>query len=565
MKIKIPKIKLNKKNIPNSKEMFSKLKNINFRKFSQKLNNNKTTLILTILILIILNYFSLKYFVRLDTTDSQNFSISQTTKEIITNLDESITIEVYFSDNIPPNLIEARQNVLDLLEEYSKNSNGKIILDKKDPQATDFDTSAQTKGIQRIQFSEYGQDKFSVAQGYLGLAFVNETETEVIPVVASIDNLEYETTSRILKLTSSDSQKKIGFFSKFPDPVTDDSGLEEINQTQSVLANLNTIQELLNRQYSVEEIDLSKGKPIDVDEFPVVVVISPSASLSDRDKFELDQYVMNGGGLIVLEDLLKLGSNSPILTKTDSNLNSFLEHYGISVDTKVLLDESFTPIINGFDRIAYPYWVLATGEGINQEIPPLNTLESSTFLWVNPITKNEKDNLNYTELITTTNLAWEETGEVINIDFKEFVPSDQKKYTISFLVEGKIDSAFKDKEIPTLSETGIEDERGEDLERVNTTENIKLIVFGDSDFISDSFINANEQNPVLFLNLIDWMANSNDLTTIRAKGITTRPLEALDNEDKNIYKAINSASIPVFIALSGITYLKKRKKNPSKI
>lgn len=565
MKINIPKIKMNKKYIPNIKVLFSKLKNFELKKIINMFNNNKTILVFTIIGLVVLNYLSLKYFVRLDTTDSQNFSISQTTKDIISELENDVTIEVYFSDNIPPNLTEARQNVLDLIEEYAKTSNGKIILDIKDPQSSDFETSAQTKGIRQIQFSEYGQDKFSVAQGYLGVAFVNDSATEVIPVVASIDNLEYETTSRILKLTASDDKKKIGFFSKFPAPESTETESDVPIQEQSILSTLTTIEEILGRQYGVEEIDLSSGKPINVDEFPVVVVVAPSAPLDDRDKFELDQYVMKGGSLLVLEDLLKLEMNAPVLSKTESNLNTFLEHYGITVETKVLLDESFTPIISGFDQIAYPYWVLATDDGINREIPPLNTLQASTFLWTNPITKNEKENLDYTELITTTNLAWEESGEVINIDFKEFAPSDQKKYTISYLVEGQIDSAFKDKDIPALSDTTKSDERTEEDKKIDSVESLRLVVFGDSDFISDSFINANEQNPVLFLNLIDWMANSNDLSSIRAKGVTTRPLEALDNEDKNIYKAVNSASIPVIVTLAGITYLRRRKNSPSKI
>lgn len=565
MKIKIPKIKIVKKRLPSKKVIVDFVRNINLKKLLTNLKNHKTILVTTVILLVLLNYLSLQYFIRLDTTDSQNFSISSTTKEIITSLEKNVTIEVYFSDNIPPNLTEARQNVLDLLEEYAKTSNGKINLDIKDPESSDFETSAQTKGIQQIQFSEYGEDKFSVAQGFLGVAFVNDSATEVIPVVASIENLEYETTSRILKLTASDNKKKIGFYSKFPSPENTETELEGPIQTQSVLSSLTTIQEVLGRQYGVEEIDLSSGKPINVDEFPVVVVVAPTAPLDDRDKFELDQYVMNGGRLLILEDLLKLGSNSPVLTKTESNLNTFLENYGITVETKVLLDESFTPIISGFDQITYPYWVLATDEGINSEIPPLNTLQASTFLWANPLTKTEKDGISYTDLITTTNLAWEESGDFINIDFKEFAPSDQKKYTISYLVEGKIESAFKDKDIPALTDLSKSDVRTDENKKIDSTDNFRLVVFGDSDFVSDSFINANEQNPVLFLNLVDWLANSNDLSSIRAKGVTTRPLEAIDNDKKTIYKTVNSAGLPVFITLVGITYLKRRKSSPSKI
>ena len=120
MKIKIPKIKIVKKRLPSKKVIVDFVRNINLKKLLTNLKNHKTILVTTVILLVLLNYLSLQYFIRLDTTDSQNFSISSTTKEIITSLEKNVTIEVYFSDNIPPNLTEARQNVLDLLEEYAE-------------------------------------------------------------------------------------------------------------------------------------------------------------------------------------------------------------------------------------------------------------------------------------------------------------------------------------------------------------------------------------------------------------------------------------------------------------
>ncbi|HRO65547.1 MAG TPA: hypothetical protein PKU78_04975, partial [Candidatus Dojkabacteria bacterium] len=89
MKITIPKIK--KIEVPNVKSLSESFKKINISSILNNFKSNKAILILTVIVLILINYLSLQYFVRIDTTDSQNFSISQTTKEIISELEENVT------------------------------------------------------------------------------------------------------------------------------------------------------------------------------------------------------------------------------------------------------------------------------------------------------------------------------------------------------------------------------------------------------------------------------------------------------------------------------------------
>lgn len=550
-----------KLNIKKPEFSFEKIKQADYRGFIKRLFSGRSLLILLIAFIVLINYLSLSYFIRLDATDTQLYSLSPATKEIISNLSDEVVIEVFFSDNTPPNLLEAKQNVLDLLEEFAKASGGKIKVDIKNPTSSDFETLANSRGIQQIQYSEYSDDKFLVAQGFLGLAFVKGDSVETIPVITSLDNLEYEVTSRIMKLTKS-QEIKVGFFTKQAE--TKD-GLDGVGTgaSGSVFDNYSDIRELLERQYLTGEVDLSLGKPIDPKEFPVVVVVAPKSALSQRDFFELEQYAFNGGRLLVLEDLFRLSFNMPILSKTGSNLNEFLKNYGLEVESKVLLDESFTPIISQNTKIAYPFWILVGGDGINSEIPPLNELSSVTFLWANPIKKEEKTGLEYTELFNTTKFAWTETGESIDIDFKDFKPADQKKYTVSYMVKGSAKSQFS--EIPALESKTGNDARVDKDNVLTKTENFEMVVIGDADFVADNFMGANEQNSVMFLNLIDWLSNAEDLSSIRSKSITTRPLATLDTDTKAIYKVVNSAVAPVSIALFGLIYLKRRKSKPSAI
>jgi len=153
----------------------------------------------------------------------------------------------------------------------------------------------------------------------------------------------------------------------------------------------------------------------------------------------------------------------------------------------------------------------------------------------------------------------------LNIDFKEFIPTEQKKYPIGYLVEGTVESAFKGKDIPILTDTSITDLRTTENKRVDSSQNVKLAVIGDSSFVTNDYMYANEQNPVLFMNLVEWMANNDELTSIRSKNVTTRPLSALDDNEKTIYKVVNSALAPISTVILGVLYIKRRKTRPSSI
>ncbi len=534
MRIKIPQL-------PNIKFKFSRDEWGNILKSILSITNIP---IIIVIGLVILNIFSQYFFLRLDLTDEGNYSLSSATKNIISKLPDDVILEVYFSDNIPPNLSEIRQQVYDLYEEYAKSSDGKITFDLKSPQSSDFESEAQSRGLTQIQFSEFSQDSYEVARGYLGAAIVKGSEVEAIPVLSSVSNLEYETTSKIVKLTS-DQTVKIGFL----------TGHEEY----TLISDLVEINEYLQSQYVTETVDLSEGKPIDPEEIKVLVIPGPRKALSERDQFELEQYLFAGGRIIVLEDLLKMSSDLPVLAKTESNTNDFLKNYGLEVETKVLLDKSFTPITAGISQIEYPYWVLLTEEGINSSLPPFSELQTSTFIWSNPVKKIEKDGITHTELFTTTEFAWTESGESIDINFKDFIPTEQKKYSLAYLAEGKTESVFKDKDIPLLSDTTKVDQRTSETVRINEGKDIKLAVIGDADFVTSNFINANEQNPVLILNLIEWMANNNELASIRSKNITTRPLQTVSDNERTIYKVANSALSPLSVVIIGILYSRRRK------
>ncbi|SVB80544.1 uncharacterized protein METZ01_LOCUS233398, partial [marine metagenome] len=85
------------------------------------------TYIITIAaILIIVNIVSRNLFFRLDLTDNKMYSLSESSKTVVSKIDDRLTMKVYFSDNLPGEYGNNRRYLQDILEEYTAYSNGNI-------------------------------------------------------------------------------------------------------------------------------------------------------------------------------------------------------------------------------------------------------------------------------------------------------------------------------------------------------------------------------------------------------------------------------------------------------
>lgn len=528
-----------------------KISVMKFSEFFVKLGSHTLSqFFVFIIILLIINIFSQKLFLRLDITENKTYTLSQGTKNIIGDLDETVTIESYFSKDLPPDLLSVIRDVHDIYAEYERFSNGKIDHKIIDNQDESFKTKAQEAGIPEIQYGQRSEDKSVIALGFLGAQITYKENSEIIEIIDRVENLEYETTSRIFELTT-EEKPKIGFL----------AGHGE----KSAFVNYKEVNNTLERQFTIESIDLSDGKPIDPNEIAVLIVAGPKEKLTNRDRFELDQYIMRGGKLVVLSELYDLAEQEPIVTKNESNISNFLKHYGVEVTESVVLDESYTPLILELQIYAYPFWPLIQPENINKDIPVYSTIEAITLFWPQQITETEGDTTaKISPILETTEKGWELGGDTVNVHPSSIsVPGFQHQRTLGALIEGKLTSAFKDKDIPKLGKD-VDDKRKKKDPRVDETENALIIVIGDSDFISDNFlqIGSAEQNLIFFNNTIEWLANSEELISIRSKNIQTRPLKITEQGERTFIKTVNIASVPVAMVAIGIFYnLRRRKRN----
>ena len=150
---------------------------------------------------------------RIDLTENDLYTLSQGTKNILSQLEERITLKFYFSSKQLsglPQLLNYGNRVRDLLEEYEVNSNGKIRLVVIDPAPfSEAEDEAVSFGIRQLPLNANG----NIA--YLGLVGSNTVDDRKVMEVLSPeqeDGLEYELTKMIYQL-SEPEKRLIGVLS----------------------------------------------------------------------------------------------------------------------------------------------------------------------------------------------------------------------------------------------------------------------------------------------------------------------------------------------------------------
>ena len=87
----------------------------------------------------------------------------------------------------------------------------------------------------------------------------------------------------------------------------------------------------------------------------------------------------------------------------------------------------------------------------------------------------------------------------------------------------------------------------------------RLVVVGDSEWLTEALAGGAPQNVGLGLNLIDWLAQEDTLASIRSKVITSRRLDFSSQTHQNIVQYVNIVGVPLTLIVIGlILYIRRR-------
>ena len=533
-----------------------------------KYGGNTLAFILVVFgIIVLINFLSSRRFVRADLTAEKRYTISQSTKKVLKRLDDIVTIDAYFSRQ-PARVAQIRQSVRDMLEEYrafSKNLQINFI----DPAAEDEAQKQKLRfmGIPEVQVNVIEKDKAEVANVYMGIAILYADKKEVLPVVQTTANLEYDLTSAILKVTSKEV-KTIGFL----------TGHDEIDVFDQAFGPL---RQELSKQYDVRKVPIDAGKAIDAD-VATLVIAGPKKELTEREKYEIDQFIMRGGRVYFLIDPVLIQYEGLNVNPLKTGLNDLLEHYGVKLNDNLVLDVSMGQLVysQGFMTVTtgYAYFVKVlkeyryrtgeTSDGLSQDSIITNQLESLTLHWASSLELLPQGDPSVETIVLakTSRGGWTAQSPYnISPTDRQFQPpaSVQQAHTVAVSLSGVFKSFYAGKTIPPV-ESSESDEavtaKPAEEERTTKTDSeaTQIVVVGNSQFLQQS----QRDGQLFFLNTVDWLTLGEELINIRSHGATNRPLKEISESEKFFLKFISIAGVPILVVAFGLVrfFLRRRAK-----
>ncbi|HLX13159.1 MAG TPA: Gldg family protein [Bacteroidota bacterium] len=501
----------------------------------------RTILILGILIFV--NLLSIKLFTRIDLTGNKMYTLAPASKNLVKSLDDKFLVKAYFTADLPSPYNNNRRYLQDELDEYRAYSGGNFQYEFIDPGTKeDLKTEAQRYGVPPVQVQVLKEDKLQVQEAYMGLVFLYGDKQEKLPVIQNLDNLEYEISSTMKKMTAKDL-KKVGFLQGHDEPKLDALG---------------QLKEGLDKQYEVTTVDMTGGKAIPSD-IAVLAIVAPDKPFKSWEKYLIDQYIMRGGHVAFLLNKVKMSLQSQQGSAEDINLDDMLESYGVRENTDLVRDERCAMVSVRQQMGMFvmqnqiPFYYLPMASDFSKTSPIVKDLGSVIFYFVSSLDTSfaKPKGLQVNTLITTS----KKSGRLENVFYiNPTAPATEDMFKESYIplavtVEGSFPSAFTNKSVELDSSVAMAIDT---TKKMTTGMKSKIVIVGDGDFLQDQYSGGNKDNIIFASNLIDYLADDIGLAAIRSRDTAPRPLEEVTEGTRNWVKMADLGGPPVLIMLFGI-------------
>ncbi len=157
------------------------------------------TYLIVIGIIFLLNIVCLRFFVKLDLTREQVFSLSNPSKAMIKKLSEPMTVKVFFTPDLPAPYNSYERYLKDILAEYKLNSRNNNFRYEFVDMSRNPDEPSEY-GISPVQIRVVDKDQFQSKKAFVGMVFLHANMVERIQQITTVDGLEYRITSIIRKM-----------------------------------------------------------------------------------------------------------------------------------------------------------------------------------------------------------------------------------------------------------------------------------------------------------------------------------------------------------------------------
>ena len=559
-----------------------------------KVFNGRFWLPILLIILIVLNWAASQFHLRVDLTNEKRFTLSSATKKLLIKLDAPVSIDVFLKGNYPSGFRQLSSSTNDILKEFKEVAGNKIRYNFISPDEVipgteiPYSDTLFTMGMIPINLTSQlkeGQKQ----QNVFPFALVHYNE-KTIPVelykgkTPLMSYSDINSAEALLEYRLAEAVAKISEKEKPTVAYAVGNGEPTDYTTYDLSENV------LNKDYRFAPLDLTQTQHIPPI-IKLVIIVKPTTSFSDEQKLKLDQYVMNGGKLLVFADRLNAEMDSLQIknevTAFDRNLkwNDLFFNYGVRINADLLMDLQcdYLPFdVNGngqFELLPWNYFPVMESKSNH----PINKgLGFVAGRFVNSLDTVEAEGITKTVLLSSSSNARTLGAPAVisgaeNVNAPEDAKYKKNNIPVAVLLEGKFNSMFANRlslaMVDTLKKNG-------DTFIAQCTSDNKIIVVGDGDLVLNSIVKGNPipmgmnvytygtqaqvpfANKDFLQNCISYLLNENGLSEAKAKDYVVRLLDNKKTaEQKTTWQLVNIA-FPVMLILMFafiFQWIRKRK------
>jgi ABC-2 type transport system permease protein len=571
--------------------------------------NNKFWWIGLIIAFALVIYLSSFVHYRADLTQEKRFSLSNSTKELLENLDSTITVQVFLTGDLSSDYRKLSIATEELLDEFKDYAGGNLHLQFEKPgEDISVDSvklilldSLQRVGVVFEQKNTTIDENTDIVDQYVipsALVSYGNRKPFVIDlrssktVFKSYDVIN-QNPEEDVEGTRNAAEALLEF--KFANAI-DKLTRKDIPVIAYLVGNgqptdyrINDLGESLRNEYRLGVFDLKSGYP-DATQIGALIIVKPNIPFTDEDKLKLDQYVMHGGKIIWFIDKLYAEYDSLMRSQKDFvafdrnlNLDDLLFKYGVRINGDLLqdLNASKIPLVIGqnadgsprMQRVPWPYYPFLSGTSGN---PISKNLDRVLPFFPSTVDTVRAAGIKKTILLTSDTTSRTMSSPALitlnSVRSEEDFRSFNKSYLpVAVLLEGSFTSLYANRLTQAVKDS-VQISSGQPF--AQSSPSTKQIVVSDADIVTNYVSQTNGPLPMgmipyenyrfanreFFLNCIDYLVSNSAIFESRSKEFTLRLLDKAKVEsDRNKWQLINIGLPVVLVLLVGMLLQWMRK------
>ena len=531
--------------------------------------------------------------IRADLTEDRRFTLAEPTKKILKELDSEVKVDVYLDGELPIAFRKLRRSVEQYLDEFRITSGRKIkyqfINPSRSPDRAErdrFHSDLMSRGLNPVNVMASDGEGGRTQKRIFPSLTITSGET-VIPVnflrnnpslpaetnlLHSTEGLEYEIIQAIATATA-DTVHRVAF-------IEGHGELDEIFVADLTLE--------LAKFYNIDR-GVIGGRQGAIDKYSAIIVAAPRKPMDEKDKYVIDQYIMNGGRVLWLAEEVTVNADSLVAGSTVAlyeplTISDMLFRYGARINPVIVQDADCMLIPlkvtnpGGEAQYVPTPWVYYPLLRPSQDSPITRNLNRVKAEFASTVDTVGRDSRVRKSILLTTSPEARTVMPPLVISLEEadqLVPDamfNAGPLPVAVLLEGTFSSVFANRMAGSImGDPG--------LVTVTESKPTKMIVVADGD-ISRNEITWEGGNPEpltlgldrytmqtfgnkdFLVNCINYLVNDNGLIEMRSRELKPRLLDqARIKSQRSLWQIVNTVVPVLIIILAGVAYNALRRRH----